>query len=122
MFLYSIYIHQSTLPEFFLALLIGFIIILPLYKLNFFAGGDTKLLIILGAIIGYPNLFYLFPTIFIIGGLQALASKAWLIKRSDSEVLSLAFSERTIRTLISKQKNLPYALSIFIGYIIFTLL
>jgi Flp pilus assembly protein protease CpaA len=121
MFLVSLWLHQNNLPEFFLALLISSIIILILYKLNFFAGGDAKLLIILGATVGHPELFYLFATIFIIGGFQAIASKVWLIKRSDSEVLGLAFGERTSKTLNSAKKTLPYALSILLGYLIFIL-
>jgi Flp pilus assembly protein protease CpaA len=118
MFLISLYLHQNNLSEFFLAFLISSIIILILYKLKFFAGGDAKLLIVLGATVGCPNLFYLFATIFIIGGLQALVSKAWLIERNNSAAISPAFSERTTKT-INPNQNLPYALSIFLGYLIF---
>ena len=118
MFLVTLYLHQNNLPEFFTALLVSTIFIITLYKLKFFAGGDAKLLIILGAIVGYPDLFYLFSTIFIIGGLQAIANKAWLIKRRDNEALSQAFSERVNN---KTQKNLPYALSILLGYLIFLL-
>jgi len=101
MFLYSIYLNHNSFPVFFISLLISLLVILPLYKLNFFAGGDAKLLIILGTIVGYSNLHYLFPIIFIIGGLQSLIYKLFFQNKNQD------------------QKNIPYALSIFIGYIIF---
>ena len=100
MFLYSIYLNHNSFPVFFISLLISLLVILPLYKLNFFAGGDAKLLIILGTIVGYSNLHYLFSIIFIIGGFQGLIYKLLQNKNKD-------------------QRNIPYALSIFIGYIIF---
>ena len=100
-FLISLYSHQNNLSDFFLALLISSIVILILYKLNFFAGGDAKLLIILGATVGYPRLFYLFAIIFIIGGLQAVIHKNFL------------------NSSLATKKHLPYALSIFLGYLLF---
>jgi len=100
MFLYSIYLNHNSFPAFFISLLISSLIILPLYKLNFFAGGDAKLLIILGTIVGYSNLHYLFSIIFIIGGFQGLICKVFQNKNKTPG-------------------NIPYALSIFIGYIIF---
>ena len=112
MFLVSLWLRQDTLLEFFLALLTSSIIILILYKLKFFAGGDAKLLIILGAIAGYPNLFYLFAIIFIIGGFQAMLYKYF----------SSNFNQQQNKKDKQKNNSLPYALSIFIGYFIFTLL
>ncbi len=112
MFLVSLWLHQNTLSEFFTALLISTIFIIILYKLKFFAGGDTKLLIILGAIAGYPNLFYLFATIFIIGGFQAVLYKYF----------SSNFNQQQNKKDKQKNNSLPYALSILIGYFIFTLL
>jgi len=135
MFLVSLYSHQNNLSDFFIALLISSIVILILYKLNFFAGGDAKLLIILGATVGCPRLFYLFTIIFIIGGLQALASKIFEApgyttgqavprpKQREGEVWLLKILRPVYTKLnISTKKHLPYALSIFLGYLILLLL
>ncbi len=124
MFLVSLWLHQNNLPEFFIALLISTIFIITLYKLKFFAGGDAKLLIVLGATVGYPNLFYLFATIFIIGGLQAIMSKIFKAvllndaKRGEVRLLKI------LRTLTNSKtsENLPYALSILLGYLTFLFL
>ena len=114
MFLVALYLHQNNLPEFFTAFLVSIIFIITLYKLKFFAGGDAKLLIILGAAVGYPDLFYLFATIFIIGGLQAIASKII----SNSKVRKYHFIN-FIYFKNLKNSQLPYALSILLGYLIF---
>ncbi len=116
MFLITLYLHQNNLSEFFIAFLISTIFIITLYKLKFFAGGDAKLLIILGATVGYPDLFYLFATIFIIGGLQAIASKII----SNSKVRKYHFINFT-HFKNFKNSPLPYALSILLGYLIFLL-
>jgi len=116
MFLVALYLHQNNLPEFFIGLLISTIFIITLYKLKFFAGGDAKLLIILGATVGYPDLFYLFATIFIIGGLQAMASKII----SHSKVKKYYFIN-FMHFKNFENSQLPYALSILLGYLIFLL-
>lgn len=96
MFLVVLWVNHVTLLEFLIGLIVSALIVLILYYLKFFAGGDAKLLIILGASVGYPDLFYLFVLIFIVGGFQALVYK-----------------------YIFKQIKIPYAVSILLGYIIY---
>jgi len=99
MFFVILWLSHAHISEFLIGFTISAIFILILYSLKFFAGGDAKLLIILGTSVGYPNLFYLFLMIFLVGGLQAFIYKH-----------------------IFKKITIPYVVSILLGYILFILI
>lgn len=62
-------------------LLVGFLIMLPLYVLKVMGAGDVKLMAMIGAFLGLPDTLYVVLTIFVVGGIAALTfalrKKAW---------------------------------------------
>ena len=93
-FLAGIIKYYSDLIYFLFSLILAFIVIITLYYFKFFKEGDAKLLIVLGAYTGYAESVNLFLIIFVFGGIVALIYKH-----------------------ILKEKYLPYAPAILLGYI-----
>ncbi len=74
-------------------------------------GGDQKLLLAIGSMVGMPHIIHIILAISIAGGLQGLLWVLWAyIQQKDSHVSLMSLSKTT---------SLPYAISIFAGTVFF---
>lgn len=96
--LYLLFFSTTDTLEHFLGLIISLVVFFALYWLNAIGGGDSKLFMFVSLSFGAPYLISVWLWIFIIGGIQAL-----------------------FYALIFKQKNIPYALSITLGTLLYVL-
>ena len=53
-------------------LMLGFLIMLPLYALKAMGAGDVKLMAMVGAFLGTPDIFYAILCTYVVGGMAAL--------------------------------------------------
>ncbi len=63
--------HQTGLLWSLQGLLVGFLLMLPLYALRAMGAGDVKLMAMVGAFLGLPDTLYAVITVFIVGGVVA---------------------------------------------------
>ena len=72
-------------------LALGFLITLPLYALRAMGAGDVKLIAMVGAFLGAPDIFYAVLCTLIVGGVAALG---------------FAFSQRSLGRMFGNVKNI----------------
>jgi prepilin peptidase CpaA len=110
-------------------LLVGFLIMLPLYALKAMGAGDVKLMAMAGTFLGAPDTFYAALCTFIVGGVAALGfalfnkAGARMLSNVRSIVQGMALSAMAglrFGTHLEADKSvgrLPYGVSIGIGTI-----
>ena len=105
-------------------MLVGILALLPLYVLRVMGAGDVKLMGVVGAFVGLQQILPAVLTVFVAGGLVALAWSMYrrVFRRTTAGAadiaMSLAFAAltRTRPTLAATSAGkLPYGVSIAIG-------
>lgn len=105
-------------------MLVGVLLLLPLYVLRVMGAGDVKLMGMVGAFVGLQQIVPAVLTVFVAGGLVALAWSAYrrVFRRTAAGTADLAMSlafaalHGTRPTLpTTSSGKLPYGLSIAIG-------
>ncbi|KKP36702.1 MAG: peptidase A24A, prepilin type IV, prepilin peptidase CpaA [Candidatus Peregrinibacteria bacterium GW2011_GWF2_33_10] len=91
-------------------LAILFIFIIPFQK-GGLGAGDVKLFSIIVFGLGFPEGLKVLVVIFLIGGLQALATSIYFIFKNNKKI--------TKDLIFSSNVKLPYAISILVGLIIY---
>ena len=109
----------------------GFVVMLPLYALKAMGAGDVKLMAMAGAFLGMPDTFYAVLSVFIAGGVAALAfavshkASKRMAANLRNMVQSLAFAAMAGQPPGSGMAKaasigrLPYGVSIAVGTVAF---
>lgn len=107
------FIQPNYLYEGLLGAVIGFIIFFPLYVFRFGGAGDVKLLVVLGLLVNYKNLLWIFTFTTLLSGLYVLARGAWavilILKTPNENKFVLAFD------YLKSFGKMPYAFWIALG-------
>ena len=103
---------------------LGLVLLLPLYALRVMGAGDVKLMAMVGAFLGSPEILYAVLFTFVAAGIAALAFALWLrsftrvVRNVGGLMQSVAFAamagHRPERGMASIGK-MPYGISICVG-------
>ncbi|MGE5455240.1 MAG: prepilin peptidase, partial [Methylocystaceae bacterium] len=92
------------------------------YLLGGMGGGDVKLMMALGAILGPVSVFWVFVYACLVGGVMAIgviiASGRWRLLAADW-LLPLGIAVSYSRVQIPAQQTIPYGVAIAAGVVIF---
>ncbi len=110
-------------------LVAGLLLMLPMYALGALGAGDVKLMAMVGAFVGLPDIFSAALASFITGGVAAIAYALYYgsLGRMLSNVTGMLFSLASVLTSPARRQRpagpagtigkLPYGISIAIGSI-----
>lgn len=102
---------------------VGLALLLPLYALGVSGAGDAKLLAAVGAFVGFPAIVGVGLTMFVAGGLIAIAwalhtgllRSTWRNLRDGALALLAYPSLHTLKSLRTSARRVPYSLAIAAG-------